>query len=79
MSEKTKLIHVKDIDSVNASAEIIQQTYSDEQTNSEIAKSVLDDFLNSPSHKKIIDTQYKKVSVGIHKKGEEIWVTIRFF
>jgi uncharacterized protein YkwD len=79
MSINNLLEHVKDIDKVNASAEIIQQTYSDEQTNSEIAKSVLQSFLNSPSHKKIIETQYTKISVGIFKNKEEIWITVRFF
>lgn len=79
MSINNLLVHVKDINKVNASAEIIQQTYSNEQTNSEIAKSVLQSFLNSPSHKKIIETQYTKISVGIFKNGEEIWITIRFF
>lgn len=80
MGKNNNLVHVKDIMSVNASAEIIQQTYIDEQTNSELATSVLNAFLNSPSHKKIIESKYVKISVGIYiGEDESVWITIRFF
>ena len=80
MGKNDNLVHVKDIMSVNASAEIIQQTYIDEQTHSELATSVLNNFLSSPSHKKIIESKYIKISVGVFiGKDESIWVTIRFF
>ena len=80
MGKNDNLVHVKDIMSVNASAEIIQQTYIDEQTHSELATSVLNNFLSSPSHKKNIESKYIKISVGVFiGKDESIWVTIRFF
>jgi uncharacterized protein YkwD len=63
-----KLEHVKNLSEVGANAEII-----------ETSDDVLDIFLDSPSHKKIIEGIYNQISIGVYvTKDEDLWVTIRF-
>jgi uncharacterized protein YkwD len=79
MSINGKLEHVKSLREVNASAEIIQYNYTLGRTELEIGQDVLDIFIESLPHKKIIDSDYKEISVGVHiTADEDIWVTIRF-
>ena len=77
MGKTDNLVHVKVLN--NASAEIIQMTYVTEMTNAEVASEVLKNFLNSPSHKKLVESNYTKCSVGVFIGNDEsLWVTIRF-
>lgn len=79
MGKNNKLAHVKSLSEVGASAEIIQLNYTDGRTNSEIGIDVLDIFIDSPSHKKILEGDYKQISVGIYiTSDDDLWVTIRF-
>ena len=59
--------------------EIVQRTNNVNRTNSDVAKVVLNNFLNSPSHKEIIENKHHKIGVGvvIDNLGY-VWVTIRF-
>lgn len=79
MGTNNSLVHVKSLSDVGASAEIIQLNYTDGRTNSEIGVDVLDIFVDSPSHKKIIEAGYKQISVGVYiTSDKDLWVTIRF-
>jgi uncharacterized protein YkwD len=78
MGKTDNLVHVKNLG--EASAEIIQMTYIMDMTNSEVANEVLQNFINSPSHKKIVESNYNRCSVGIFiDVDQSLWVTIRFF
>lgn len=80
MGKTDNLVHVKNLDNVSANGEIIQMTYVMEMTNSEIASEVLQNFLNSPSHKSLIQSNYTKCCVGIFIRDDQsLWVTIRFY
>ena len=77
MGKTDNLVHVKNLN--NAVAEIIQVTYITDMTNTEIANEVLQNFLNSPSHKEIVESNYTKCSVGVFIGNDEsLWITIRF-
>lgn len=79
MGTNNSLVHVKSLSDVGASAEIIQLNYTDGRTNSEIGVDVLDIFVDSPLHKKIIEAGYKQISVGVYiTSDKDLWVTIRF-
>ena len=79
MGTNNSLVHVKSLSDVGASAEIIQLNYTDGRTNSEIGVDVLDIFVDSPSHKNIIEAGYKQISVGVYiTSDKDLWVTIRF-
>jgi uncharacterized protein YkwD len=79
MGTNNNLVHVKSLSEVGANAEIIQLNYTDGRTNSEIGIDVLDIFVDSPSHKKIIEGGYKQISVGVYiTSDKDLWVTIRF-
>lgn len=74
-----KLEHVKNLSEVGANAEIIQLNYTTGRTFIETSDDVLDVFLDSPSHKKIIEGIYNQISIGVFvTKDEDLWVTIRF-
>jgi len=80
MGKTDNLVHVQDLESVNAGGEIIQMTYINDMTNSEVANEVLKNFLNSPSHKKLIESSYTKCTVGVFINNDgSLWITIRFF
>ncbi|MFM7474008.1 MAG: CAP domain-containing protein [Crocinitomicaceae bacterium] len=73
-----KLEHVKNLSEVGANAEIIQLNYTDGRTLVEISSDVLEIFLDSPPHKKIIEDGYKQISIGVYvSEDEDLWVTIR--
>jgi len=77
MGKTDNLVHVKNLN--NAVAEIIQVTYITDMTNTEIANEVLQNFLNSPSHKEIVESNYTKCSVGVFIGNDDsLWITIRF-
>lgn len=60
-------------------SEIIQKANSYGFTEDELAKKILNNFLNSPSHKELIDENSRKIGVGIITTKENYsWVTIRF-
>lgn len=61
-----KLEHVKSFSQVCANAEIIQLNYTDGRTDEEIAKDVLEIFIDSPAHKKILQAICKqKLKKGV--------------
>jgi uncharacterized protein YkwD len=73
------LKHISDFTKVIGKTEIIQQNHNFMRTNKEIAKSVLEVFLNSPSHKKMLEENSKQMGVGIYVDSEGlVWVTVRF-
>lgn len=79
MGTKNSLEHVKNLSNVGANSEIIQLNYTDGRTINETSKDVLDIFLDSPPHKKIIEGDYKEISIGVYiTDDEDLWVTIRF-
>jgi uncharacterized protein YkwD len=79
MGTNNLLEHVKSLSQVGARAEIIQMNYTDGRTNNEIAIDVLEVFIDSPGHKKIIEGTYNQISVGVYvTSDEDLWVTIRF-
>jgi len=79
MGKNNNLVHVKDLMNVGASAEIIQLNYTLDRSNSEIGLDVLKTFINSPPHKKVIEGNYTKISVGVYvTNDDDLWVTIRF-
>lgn len=79
MGINDKLEHVKNLSEVGANAEIIQLNYTDGRNFVETSTDVLDIFLDSPSHKKIIESGYKQISIGVYlSEDEDLWVTIRF-
>jgi uncharacterized protein YkwD len=60
-------------------SEIIQKANSYGFTEDELAKKILNNFLNSPSHKELIDENSRKIGIGIITTKENYsWVTIRF-
>jgi len=60
-------------------SEIIQKANSYGFTEDELAKKILNNFLNSPSHKELIEENSRKIGVGIITTKENYsWVTIRF-
>ena len=60
-------------------SEIIQKANSYGFTEDELAKKILNNFLNSPSHKELIDENSRKIGLGIITTKENYsWVTIRF-
>jgi uncharacterized protein YkwD len=64
---------------IKAHGEIIQRTNNIDCTEYQVAKKVLTNFLNSPSHKEIIDEQSRIMGVGvIVEEIGYVWVTIRF-
>lgn len=80
MGKTDNLVHVRSLDEVKASGEIIQMTYITDMTNSEIANEVLQNFLNSPPHKGMIESYHTKCSVGVFIKSDDsLWITIRFY
>ena len=79
MGLNNKLEHVKSLSQVGVNAEIIQMNYTDGRTDEEIAIDVLDIFIDSPAHKKILEGAYNQISVGVFiTEDEDLWVTIRF-
>jgi len=80
MGTNWKLVHVSSLSQVNANAEIIQQNYTMSRNEVETAKSVLEVFINSAPHKKIIESDYKEISVGVFiTADDDLWVTVRFY
>jgi uncharacterized protein YkwD len=60
-------------------SEIIQKANSFGFTEENLAQKILNNFLNSPSHKELIDENSRKIGVGIIiTKENYAWVTIRF-
>jgi uncharacterized protein YkwD len=60
-------------------SEIIQKANSFGFTEEDLAQKILKNFLNSPSHKELIDENSRKIGVGIITTKENYtWVTIRF-
>ncbi len=79
MGINNNLEHVKSLSQVGANAEIIQLNYTDGRTDEEIAIDVLEIFIDSQVHKKIIEGYYSQISVGIFiTADEDLWLTIRF-
>jgi uncharacterized protein YkwD len=79
MATNEKLEHVTSLDEVNALAEIIQYNYTLGRTEFETSQDVLAVFIESLPHKKIIESAYKEIAVGVYITSDEsIWVTIRF-
>jgi uncharacterized protein YkwD len=79
MGTKNSLEHVKNLSKVGANSEIIQLNFTDGRTLNEIGIDVLDVFLDSPPHKKIIEGDYKEISIGVYvTEDKDLWVTIRF-
>jgi hypothetical protein len=80
MGKSGKLQHVASLSKVNALAEIIQLNYTLGRTENETALDILDIFIDSEPHKKIIESNYKDISVGVFITSEDdIWVTVRFY
>jgi nitrous oxidase accessory protein NosD len=80
MGKSGKLQHVASLLKVNAPAEIIQLNYTLGRTENETALDILDIFIDSEPHKKIIESNYKDISVGVFITSEDdIWVTVRFY
>jgi uncharacterized protein YkwD len=80
MGKSGKLQHVASLSKVNALAEIIQLNYTLGRTENEKALDILDIFIDSEPHKKIIESNYKDISVGVFITSEDdIWVTVRFY
>jgi uncharacterized protein YkwD len=74
------LVHVSSLEEVNARAEIIQLNTTMNQNEIQAAKSVLDIFIKSLPHKKIIESDFKEISVGIYiTSDDDLWVTVRFY
>jgi uncharacterized protein YkwD len=74
------LVHVSSLEEVNARAEIIQLNTTMNQNEIQAAKSVLDIFIKSLPHKKIIESDFKEISVGVYTTADEdLWVTVRFY
>jgi uncharacterized protein YkwD len=79
MGTKNSLEHVKNLSKVGANSEIIQLNFTYGRTLNEIGIDVLDIFLDSPPHKKIIEGDYKEISIGVYiTEDKDLWVTIRF-
>lgn len=79
MGSTGNLNHVSDFTKVIGKSEIIQQNHNFMRTDKEIAQSVLDVFLNSPSHKKLLEENSKQIGVGVYVDSEGlVWVTVRF-
>ncbi len=75
MVETQELEHAEFI---NARGEIIQRTNNIDCTEAQVAKKVLTNFLNSPSHKEILDLEIVKIGVGVVVEDSGyVWVTIR--
>jgi uncharacterized protein YkwD len=80
MGTSVKLQHVESLSEVSALAEIIQINYTLGRTENETAQDVLDIFIDSTPHKKIIESNYKEISVGVFiTTDDDIWVTVRFY
>jgi uncharacterized protein YkwD len=74
------LIHVSSLQEVNARAEIIQLNTTMNINEIEAGQSVLDIFVKSFPHKKIIESDYKEISVGVFiTADDDLWVTVRFY
>jgi uncharacterized protein YkwD len=74
------LIHVSSLQEVNARAEIIQLNTTMNINEIEAGQSVLDIFVKSLPHKKIIESDYKEISVGVFiTSDDDLWVTVRFY
>ena len=74
------LVHVSSLEEVNARAEIIQLNTTMNQNEIQAAKSVLDIFIKSLPHKKIIESDFKKISIGVFiTADDDLWVTVRFY
>lgn len=79
MGAQNSLEHVKNLSKVGANSEIIQLNFTDGRTLNEISIDVMDVFLDSPPHKKIIEGDYKEISIGVYiTEDKDLWVTIRF-
>lgn len=75
MVETQELEHAEYI---KARGEIIQRTNNIDCTEAQVAKKVLTNFLNSPSHKEILDLEITKIGVGVVvEESGYVWVTIR--
>lgn len=75
MVETQNLEHAEYIES---RGEIIQKTNNIDCTEEQVAKKVLTNFLNSPSHKEILDFKISKIGVGVMvEESGYVWVTIR--
>jgi hypothetical protein len=59
-------------------SEIIQKTNNINCTEDELAKKILNNFLNSKVHKEIIEDISRKIGIGIVTQNNYVWVTIRF-
>jgi hypothetical protein len=74
------LVHVSSLEEVNARAEIIQLNTTMNQNEIQAAKSVLDIFIKSLPHKKIIESDFKEISIGVFLTADDdLWVTVRFY
>jgi hypothetical protein len=74
------LIHVSSLQEVNARAEIIQLNTTMNINEIEAGQSVLDIFVKSLPHKKIIESDYNEISVGVFiTSDDDLWVTVRFY
>ena len=63
---------------INSKGEIIQKTSNINCTDAQVAEKILTNFLNSPSHKEILDMNIRKIGVGIVTEDSGyVWVTIR--
>lgn len=75
MVETQNLEHA---DYIKSRGEIIQRTNNIDCTEAQVATKILTNFLNSPSHKDILDLQITKIGVGvIVEESGYVWVTIR--
>ncbi|MFN5888055.1 MAG: CAP domain-containing protein [Flavobacteriales bacterium] len=75
MAETQELEHAE---LIKARGEIIQRTNNIDCTEAQVAKKVLTNFLNSPSHKEILDLEITKIGVGVVvEESGYVWVTIR--
>jgi uncharacterized protein YkwD len=90
MCVNNNLIHVTSFDGVKGKSEIIQVATCYDSDVDKLATKILNNFLNSPPHKKNIEESSTLIGVGVHIKtiktvfddeviiSQEVWVTIRF-
>jgi uncharacterized protein YkwD len=80
MYEYGDLFHVESFDTILGTSEIIQQNHNLMRTNKEVANAVLKAFLDSPSHKEILEQKSKEIGIGVYVDSKNlVWVTVRFF
>jgi hypothetical protein len=90
MCVNNDLIHVTSFDGIKGKSEIIQVATCYDSDVDKLTTKILNNFLNSPSHKENIEESSTLIGVGIHIKtiktvfgdeviiSQEVWVTIRF-